>query len=82
VFIPFRKNGPGQYKVFWGPTFQYLPKLNPLMKTIPFVQPLMFKNVSGAVELVIFIRKLDWMRIGAFNICPSSTFLQPVKLFD
>lgn len=82
VFNPFRKNGPGQYKVCCGPTFQYLPKLNPLMNTIPFVQPLMSKNVSGAIEFVSFRRKFDWMSTGAIKVSPPSTFLQPVKLFN
>ena len=45
-FSPLRNHGYGRYKVSCGPRSQYLPRLYPLIKTTPLVQPFMSRNVS------------------------------------
>ena len=43
-----------------GPTGQYLPRLNPLMKATPFVHPRMLRNVSAGVSILT----VNWKNFG------------------
>jgi len=46
VLVPVIINGPGMNKVCGGPALKYLPRLKPLMKTMPLCHSVMSSQVS------------------------------------